>query len=225
MRINFSCRFLFPMVLKKDGCRASLRLPVLFLTHHGGLLSFGGMFFRLRAGVVDKVGAVYFSSPILLVVPSFGVWFPRLFALLPGVPPPRLRRPPLNEVNCSALYYAPAGARRGARGTGMVFRLAAGWWEDGGRPRDGGGLLIGWGSLGFVSFHCFRDRALDEAVDASYVVFLGVGFDFLFFAFFDCKVDSVVGFVIIAVFHRRRCLSQIYHLDLYYIKKRGIAQV
>lgn len=104
MRINFSCRFLFPMVLKKDGCRASLRLPVLFLTHHGGLLSFGGMFFRLRAGVVDKVGAVYFSSPILFVVPSFGFGFPRLLALLPGVPPPRLRRPPLNEVNCSPLY-------------------------------------------------------------------------------------------------------------------------
>ena len=111
------------MVLKKDGCRASLRLPVLFLTHHGGLLSFGGMFFRLRAGVVDKVGAVYFSSPVLFVVPSFGFWFPRLFALLPGVPPPRLRRPPLNEVNCSALYYAPAGARR----RDIAVRTCQGW--------------------------------------------------------------------------------------------------
>ena len=57
----FLCRFSFPMVLKRTGAELSLRLPVLFLRTMGELLSFFGgrrMFFRLRAGVVDKVGAV-----------------------------------------------------------------------------------------------------------------------------------------------------------------------
>ena len=85
------------------------------------------------------------------VVPSFGCF------VLRGSPS-SASPTPVEQGKLFAALYAPAGARRrgfsrslGAlgwdsewavpenEGTGIVFRAAAGWWEEGERPLDGGG--------------------------------------------------------------------------------------
>ena len=86
------------MVLKKDGGRAvALASPSFFFTHHRRDFSAHGR------RTVAKVGDHSFVSP-MKHLPPYNLVIPSTCHGLPGVPPPRLRRPPSSAENYSVVY-------------------------------------------------------------------------------------------------------------------------